>query len=103
MKPLLFRMGPLVILLFTAIPSFANPPQADPNHAASEPTKLSQQQTTRSSVVVNPKFDDYVRKRPFVRFTYKNEEHARLLGLADRFMTLKQLDNAITKILSDRP
>lgn len=89
MKKLSFKLGTLVIILFTANPGFANPPQAGRDHAASS-----------SSVVVNPKFDEYVRRNPRVKFQYRNDAHGRLLGLADRHMTLKEMDNAITKILS---
>lgn len=101
MKKLLLIIGPLTVILFTANSSLANPSQVN-RVTLAESTKVSQQRNATSlPVVVNPKFDDYVRTHRYVRFSYKNDSHARLLGLADRFMSHYELKKAITQILMD--
>lgn len=101
MKKLFLSLGTLATILFTTDPSFAG---SDPISPAipSVSTKVTRQSNASSSIIVNPEFDEFVRRRPYVKFQYRNDAHARLLGLARRYLTLMELDKAITQILSSR-
>lgn len=88
---------------FTADPSFANSSQTYPTRAAPPHSMRTAQHTDislSSSVVVNPEFDRFVRRRPYVIHTYRNNDHGRLLSLARRQMTYMEMKRAITEILN---
>lgn len=96
---LIFSVGTLAIMLFTTNSSFANSHKTGLAIPAAS-MKATQQNSTSLSVIVNPRFDEFVRRRPYVKYQYRSDAHARLLGLARRYLTLTELDKAITQILS---
>lgn len=87
---------------FIADQSFANSSQTHPGATSALPMITAQQADIllSSSVVVNPEFDGFVRRHPYVIYTYRNYHHARLLALARRQMTYMEMKRAITEILN---
>ncbi len=97
MRKLPIGLSVLVITLVTATPSFATSPTL---------VRVAQATAPRPSVpvVISPDFDQYVRTHPYLkrRIAYtgrNNVSRGILLGLAGRFLTLREMQNAIDQIL----
>lgn len=105
MKKFVFGLGMLSIILCVAEPSFANSSQNRSNRPALKtPIEISQQADTSAtlSVVVNPEFDEFVRRNSYIATFYDLSMWTRLTSLARRQMTLMEQGTAIDEILSSQ-
>jgi len=103
MKNLSFGFGLMTIVLFAAPPSFANPSGTRLGQSSPvAPLQIAQQTgtSTSPSVVLNPDFNEFVRRNPYVGTFYDTAMFVRLTGLARRHMTYAEMGKAIDEVLS---